>query len=325
VATVFFSYSHADEALRDQLEKQLSILKRQGVIETWHDRRIVAGEEFDKAIASHVEIDDIILLLVSSDFLASDYCYDREMLRAMERHGQGAATVIPVILRPCDWMSTPFGKLQAVPTNGRPVTLWPDRDEAFLEVARAIRAVTTRQNERAPPAPLMATATSSEPMALIARGAREMMLRSSNMRLAKSFTERDRDAFRLEAFEFIAKFFEGSLSELGKRNPGYEGVFRRVDVNRFFASVYRDGKAVARCTIFMGGGALIGNGIAYVAQETTESNTLGDQLSIESDDQSIYLRSWGMQSGRGNRDEKLTFEGGAEYLWSNLISRLQSN
>ena len=91
LAAVFFSYSHADEGLRDQLEKQLAVLKRQSVIETWHDRRIGAGAEGDSAISGHVEHDDIILLLVSHDFLASNYCYDREMLRAMERHEAGEA------------------------------------------------------------------------------------------------------------------------------------------------------------------------------------------------------------------------------------------
>lgn len=95
---VFFSYCHADEALRDQLEKQLSMLKRQGVIETWHDRRIGAGQEIDAAIDDHINSDEIILLLVSPDFIASDYCYNIEMTRAMERHGAGEAIVIPVIL-----------------------------------------------------------------------------------------------------------------------------------------------------------------------------------------------------------------------------------
>src|ERR1700704_4387748 len=86
MASVFFSYSHADEALRDQLEKQLSLLKRQGIIEVWHDRRIGAGKDFGKEINHHVETDDIILLLVSADFLDSVYCYNKEMVRAMTRH-----------------------------------------------------------------------------------------------------------------------------------------------------------------------------------------------------------------------------------------------
>jgi hypothetical protein len=84
--SVFFPYSHADEALPDQLDKQLAMLNRQGVIETWHDRRIGAGQNIDQAIDDHINHDEIILLLVSPDFLASDYCYDIEMKRAMERH-----------------------------------------------------------------------------------------------------------------------------------------------------------------------------------------------------------------------------------------------
>ena len=92
MASLFFSYSHVDENLRDQLETQLAMLRRQGAIEVWHDRRIGAGDEFDPEIMQHVENDDIILLLVSPNFLASDYCYDREMLRAMERHEAGEET-----------------------------------------------------------------------------------------------------------------------------------------------------------------------------------------------------------------------------------------
>lgn len=141
---VFFSYCHADEALRDQLEKQLSMLKRQRVIETWHDRRIGAGQEIDAAIDDHINSDEIILLLVSPDFIASDYCYNIEMARAMERHAAKEAIVIPVILRPCDWHHAPFGKLLGTPQDGKPVTLWPNQDEAFLQVAKEVRKAAER-------------------------------------------------------------------------------------------------------------------------------------------------------------------------------------
>ena len=90
MATIFFSYSHADEALRDRLEVHLSLLKRQGVIETWHDRRISPGEAIDRSIGTRLDTADVILLLVSPDFVASDYCYDVEMTRALERHERGA-------------------------------------------------------------------------------------------------------------------------------------------------------------------------------------------------------------------------------------------
>lgn len=89
LATLFFSYSHVDEDLRDQMETHLSGLRRQGLIESWHDRRIMAGEEFGNTIDSHIDTANIILLLVSPDFIASDYCYEREMMLALERHERG--------------------------------------------------------------------------------------------------------------------------------------------------------------------------------------------------------------------------------------------
>ena len=119
---VFFSYSHRDEDLRDELEIHLSALKREGVIETWHDRRIGAGKDLDVEIDAKSEVAQIILLLVSPYFIASDYCYDVEMERAMERHRSGEARVIPVILHPCDWLHTPFGKLRATPPDGKPIS-----------------------------------------------------------------------------------------------------------------------------------------------------------------------------------------------------------
>jgi TIR domain len=144
MATLFFSYSHRDEKLRDQLEVHLATLKREGLITTWHDREIPAGDEFDKAIAEEMEKADVILLLVSSNFLASPYCYDVELARAIERHDRGLTRVIPVILRPCDWKSTPFAKLRAAPKDGKAVTKWPHRDEAFLDVVQHIRDALTK-------------------------------------------------------------------------------------------------------------------------------------------------------------------------------------
>lgn len=118
MATLFFSHSHADEALRDQLEKHLSGLRRQGIITSWRDRRIDAGSDFADAINENLEKADIILLLVSPDFIAPEYCSEHEMKRALARQREGSARVIPVILRPCDWHGLEFGGLLATPTVG---------------------------------------------------------------------------------------------------------------------------------------------------------------------------------------------------------------
>ena len=138
---LFYSYSHEDESLRDELEKHLMLLKRQQLISGWHDRRIEAGSEWAREISDYLENAQLILLLVSADFLASDYCYDVEMRRALDKHKAGEATVIPIILRPVDWSSTPFSKLQALPRDGKPVTKWVDRDEAWLNIVKSIRLV----------------------------------------------------------------------------------------------------------------------------------------------------------------------------------------
>jgi len=125
--------------LRDELAKHLSHLKRQRVISAWHDRMIGAGEEWKGEIDKNLEEAQVILLLISASFMASDYCHDIEMKRAMERHDAGTARVIPVILRSVDWRNSPFARLQVLPKDGKPVTLWSDRDEAFTDVAKGIR------------------------------------------------------------------------------------------------------------------------------------------------------------------------------------------
>jgi protein involved in polysaccharide export with SLBB domain len=137
--SLFYSYSHRDEALRKKLETHLSLLKDEWIIRDWHDRRIEAGTEWDGIINENLDQAGIILLLVSADFLASRYCRDVEVARAMEHHEAGTARVIPIILRPVDWHSAPFGKLQALPKDGKPITEWRNRDRAFADVALGIR------------------------------------------------------------------------------------------------------------------------------------------------------------------------------------------
>lgn len=328
LAKLFFSYSHVDEGMRDQLEVQLSMLKRQGIIETWHDRRIGAGQEIDASISRNLEDADIILLLVSPNFLASDYCYDREMLRAMSRHGAGEAIVIPIILRACDWHPAPFGKLNATPPDGRPISQAVDQDQAFLEVAKAIREAVKRLPSKMQPA-ASATGSASPAPALPEEEAASGILglvdvpRSSNLRVAKRFTDQDKDAFKLDTFEYMARFFAASLEELSARNPGTEGRFRRVDGNRFTAVVYVEGKAVARCTVFMGGARGFLDGIAYSTHETTDSNSFNETVSVDHDEQALFLRSMGMSFHNREREQKLTQEGAAELYWSMFIAPLQ--
>ena len=139
---IFISYVRADEAMRSELAKQLKQMKREGLITEWYADNIEAGKEQIEEAKAHLNTAQIILLLVSPDFLDSDYHYDFELARALERHKAGTASVIPIILRNTEgWEKTEFHKLLALPRDGRPVKQWSDRDEAFAKIAKEIRIV----------------------------------------------------------------------------------------------------------------------------------------------------------------------------------------
>ncbi|MEM1150730.1 MAG: toll/interleukin-1 receptor domain-containing protein [Pseudomonadota bacterium] len=321
-ARLFFSYSHKDETLRDQFEVHLAMLKREGLIEAWHDRRIVAGSELDFAIRAELDRADIVLFLVSPDFLASDYCYAEEAGRALERHGEGSARVIPVILRPCEWHRAPFGKLLATPTDGRPITKWPDRDDAFLDVTRAIRHAIEAAGKVTDPA-IASGRPSSPPTAVESEPT--PLPRSSNMRVSKTFNQRDHADFLNETFEFVANFFEGSLKELEQRNASVETRFRRIDADRFTAIIYQSGNHTSACTIFRGGLAGGTTQICYAMNENAATNGFNEAVSVGSDEQSLFMTTMGMSHTirGGEKDAKLSPEGVAETFWSILMEPLQ--
>ena len=135
---VFISYSHKDEFYKNQLETHLKILQRQNLISVWNDRRIVAGENWGNEIDSNLEAAQIILLLISADFIASDYCYDIEMLRAIEKHNGREAVLIPIPIRKCNWSKAPFGAIQAATRDAKPVKSWKDKDAAWTIVSNEI-------------------------------------------------------------------------------------------------------------------------------------------------------------------------------------------
>lgn len=319
---VFFSYSRKDRELRNELETHLSILKKQGVISTWHDREIVAGDEWARQIDEELEEADIILLLVSADFLASDYCYDMETTRAMERHEAGEAVVIPVILRPCDWQDAPFSKLLCAPTNGKPVSKYPDLDEAFLEITTEIKkAIQRLPGQHGQRTSSRIKSRSSGPVTAAESP------RSSNLRLRQQFTDRDRDRYLKETFNYVARFFENSLSKLQQRNPGIEGEFHKIDANSFEATIYRDGKKRRKFGIWIDtGGRSFGDGIYYADGGVGTRGggiSYNDQLTAHDDGYIQYLTTIASIALGGGHEQKLSQQGAAEHFWDLFIRDLQ--
>lgn len=316
---VLFSYSHADEELRNKLEVHLAMLKRDGLISAWHDRRITAGRELDPAINAHIDTAGIILLLVSPEFLDSNYCYEIEMKRALERHRAGEVRVIPIIIRPCDWLNSPLKSLRATPRDGRPVVKYPHIDDALLEVVQDIREAIVELRNDSPAVGARSPAPSMSGQPALSRDEK----RSSNLRIKRTFSDHERDQFLEESLEYIANYYENSLAELKARNPQIEVRFRRIDANHFTAAVYRDGRKESSCSLWLRGD-FGRQAIFYSGTDESRDAGWNDQMSVGDDGYSLVLSPSGMTSfARGRDTEGLTQEGAAEYFWSQLVDRLQ--
>lgn len=311
---VFFSYAHEDERLRDELEVHLAMLKRSGLVNAWHDRRISAGSELDREVSEHLETADVVLLLLSPHFLASDYCYETEASRAMQRHAEGKAVVIPVILQPCDWLNSPFRRLRATPKDGKPVAKHPNINDAFLEITEDIRTAATSLGK--------SDENVHKGLSTVSHTALEPGVRSSNLRLKKTFTDRDRDAFLDEAFAYIQKFFDNSLAELRDRNPGIEYRLKKVSEAGFTAAVYLDGAKRASCHIWLAGHKSFGGDISYAANDSTATNSINNGMQVGDDGYQLGLKGNAL-SIRSRSEELLTPHGAAEHFWSAFISPLQ--
>jgi hypothetical protein len=136
---IFLSYSHRDEDIKSELDIHFSPLKRSGKVQVWNDRDISAGEEWNAEIMKELEEANIILLLVSANFIASNYIWEKELSRAMQRHERGEARVIPIFAKECVFEDMPFAKLQGLPKNAKPIATFTDRDVAYTEIVKAIR------------------------------------------------------------------------------------------------------------------------------------------------------------------------------------------
>lgn len=141
VVNIFASYAPQDTPLQRGLKEHLRPLQREGLVELWPDRDMSAGTGWEQQSSELLHAAQIILLLVSIDYLNSDYCSGVEMKQALERHERGEVRLLPILLRPCFWNSSPLSKLPVLPSNGKPITTWPNLDEALLDVVQALSQV----------------------------------------------------------------------------------------------------------------------------------------------------------------------------------------
>lgn len=318
---IFISYSHVDDNYRNELQKHLTSLQHQSIVETWHDRRIISGEEWAEKINNELRTADIILLLVSSDFISSSYCYDLEMTEALARHNRKEAVVIPIILRPCHWTGLPFGKLQAATKEGKPVEKYPSLDDAFLEITKNIETVAKRLTAQIHKSTEKTSSTTANTFGNMGISTsvrnRQELPRSSNLAIPKDFSDHDKDTFIASAFDYMTLFFEGSLKELKNRNPGTETHFQKIDSRSFEATIYINGKQVSKCGIWLGDfmGSRGFSSIMYNNSGLGQGNGFNESFSIKDNGNILSLEPMGMYHSH-QTEKLLTNEGAAEYYWT---------
>ncbi len=307
---VFISYSHRDAAALERLHTHLAVLRRENLIDEWYDREILGGGDFNAAIAQRMDESELFLLLVSPDFLNSDYCYDVEMKRALDMHENGQARVVPIIIEPCDWTSSPLGRLKAVPKDGKPIAEWTNPNTAYLDVVQELRRIVQAYVQRAKPAPGVASAptNTAEPAA------------SRRYRVKHDFDAIEKAEFLEKSFAEVRDYFQQAaeeitgVDELKARFVSYSATsFGGTLVNR------KKQHGTAHITVHRRTGMMGLPDIYFSFNENAAANTSNGGFSLEVDEYELFFS--GSVFGFGDRKEKLSARGVAESLWIDFLKQ----
>lgn len=303
----FISYSHHDKAALDRLHVHLKNLTRGGHIETWYDRDILAGSDLNAEIARELEAADLFLLLVSPDFIASDYCVEREMKRALERHAAGAARVVPIIVEECDWKAMgELRQLKAVPTDGKAISEWANSNTAYLNIVQELRRII--EADGLPPAVAKAA---PEPVALHPA--------TTRYRAKRQFDQIDKSDFRDAAFVIIKDYFRRASMEIDSIE-GLRGRFVDRGATSFGATIVNGGhrNGTAHITVHCRNSHVAMGDIYYSFSENAGDNTANGGFNVSADDYEQFLVQ--TMNMFGKSDERLAPERAAEVLWNEFIS-----
>lgn len=305
---VFISYSHADEALVERLRKHLASLRRDGLITDWYDREIHAGSSLHDEISEELEAASIFIACVSADFIASDYCVELELGRALKRAEEGSLIVIPVILEPCDWHSSPLGKFLAVPKDGKPVSEFTNQNAAFLNVVQEIRRLVDRAKIRVKAAP-----------AQTSQGA-EFLDRQTNQRyrVRRDFDKLHKLDFLERSFKEIYEFFRTSADEIAQLDE-IDTRLSEMSPNHFSCLIINRGMARKFETLHVRLGGSLGDINIYYGEQDRSNSSHGG-FSVTETPYELKLSSGPFSFDR--QDSELSSKEAAQTLWDDLLKRV---
>lgn len=302
----FISYSHRDAAALERLHVHLAVLRRDGLIREWFDRDILAGDDLDGKIATKIESSSLFLLIVTPDFLNSDYCVEREMVRALERQEAGEARVVAIIVEPCDWQSTPLRAIKVLPHDGKAVADWTNTNSAWLNVVQEIRRAIKEDKRTAPTAPLPS---------LRAPGTT-----TTRYRAKRDFDEIDRSEFREAAFEGIKSYFRDAAAELDSLDD-FRARFVEISPTAFGCTIVNRAlnRGTAHLTVHRQGGGRSGLGDIYWSfEENAPANTASGAVAITNDEFELFLKGRSFHFDASDRS-RMTARDTAVMIWDEML------
>ncbi|KFC19048.1 toll/interleukin-1 receptor domain-containing protein [Epilithonimonas lactis] len=307
----FISYSHKDSNYLERLKVHLAQMKRDEVITEWTDEEIHAGGSLSNIISDALNSSELFLALLSPDYIASNYCYNKEFETAQRMQEDGKIIIVPIIVEPCDWQRTPFGNLKAIPKDGKPISEYTNQNVAFLNVVDELRRLTQKI---------------SPPSSVIAEQPQTKENLRRNYKVKRYFSEVDSFNFKEESYEAIKTYFHSSISELNSvenlqsrfTNEG-KGFFTCLISNRA-------NNQSSFLTVQVGGDGQRHFGdlsYSFSDQVTTNSIQMGKVFRIDNDD---YDQFWSKNSQGFNFSSqsniRLTAHQVAEEIWNEFISEV---
>lgn len=307
--TAFVSYSHNDDKRRERLHKHLAMLQRDNLLKAWTDHEVLAGDKLDDAVRRNLEDSGLFIALVSPDYLASSYCYEKEFLHALSLQDKGRLRIVAIVVEPCDWQNSPFHQFLVLPKDGKPVSEWTNDNSAYLNVVTELRRVLEH-----PAAAGAAQAIASPTGASIA---------PRRVKVKQDFDAIQRAEFADEAYETFRSYFERSCAELGQVSDQIKARYELMGPTAFTCTVVNRGKlqgGEAHITVHNTKGSRHSFGaISYLNQRYAAPGSSNGSYSVEADDYRMYLVA-GM-SLTGNREAKLTAEQAATRLWDDIVKQ----
>ena len=302
----FVSYSHADEKAWERLRKHLAMLERDSLIFNWYDGQILPRDKIAGEIRNELDRSEIFLALVSPDYLASQYCYEKEFQHALELARSGRLRLIPVILEPCDWLSSPLSEFMALPRDGKPISEWTNVNIAYLDVVSGLRRIVQHAPNQAP------VPERTEP----AHPTRQI-------KLQRDFDAIERLQFADGAFNTIKEYFRAAAAELAQVSDELRTHFEEMSPTAFTCSLVNRAKqrgGESHITVHNMKGRQGYGEIIYSQDRYAETKTMNGVFNVEADDYNLFLSDSGFSWNKKD-SSRLSPERAAETLWNDFVSR----